>query len=248
LKSVADHILDRLSEWRHVSGAPLVLGICGPQGCGKSTVAAALQTGLAEQGASSAVLSLDDLYLSHAARARMAQDLHPLFATRGVPGTHDVALGLEVLAALKAGRAVHLPRFDKATDNPRPTSEWPCARQPCDVILFEGPACVWRTYVDDQLAGPYQLLFAEIDRLALLRAPDFDIVRHWRREQEHQLIAASAPNHPSAAMSDPEIDRFVQHYERITRHIAEDMPGRADLMIELDQSRQVFGTMFSDRG
>ena len=87
-------------------------------GGGKSTIAAALAA-----GGRAAVLSLDDLYLGPAARARLAATVDPLLATRGVPGTHDVALGRAVLAKLVARKPVALPRFDKATDAPRPVAD-----------------------------------------------------------------------------------------------------------------------------
>ncbi len=103
---------------------PLVVGLCGPQGSGKSTGAARVAALLAREGPRAAVLSSDDLYLPRAARAALAAEVHPLFATPGVPGTHAVALGLLTLAALRDGAPVVLPRFNKATDEPRPADEW----------------------------------------------------------------------------------------------------------------------------
>jgi len=32
------------------------------------------------------------------------------------------------------------------------------------------------------------------------------------------------------------VDRFVMHYERLTRHILAEMPGRADIVLDLDES------------
>lgn len=40
-------------------------------------------------------------------------------------------------------------------------------------------------------------------------------------------------------MSDAKVTRFVQHYERLTRHIIDEMPERADLVIYLDTMRRV---------
>jgi lactate dehydrogenase-like 2-hydroxyacid dehydrogenase len=40
-------------------------------------------------------------------------------------------------------------------------------------------------------------------------------------------------------MSDAEIGVFIQHYERLTRHILSDMPGHADLTIRLDAQRRI---------
>lgn len=258
--TVADLILARLPAWR-VAGAPLVVGLCGAQGSGKSTAAAALAAALCGQGLAVATLSLDDLYLGRAARRRLAAEVHPLLATRGPPGTHDVGLGLDVLARLRRGDAVRLPRFDKGRDAPCPLADWVDTPR-ADVVLFEGwcvgarpqaPAALaapvnalerdedgdgtWRRHVNDRLAGDYQALFA-VDRLVMLAAPDFAVVAGWRREQEHRLIAAHAVR-PPAAMSDGEVARFVAHFERLTRHIAVDLPPRADLRIGLGPARDI---------
>lgn len=52
---------------------PLVLGLCGAEGSGKSTVAAAL----AHRFPGTAILSLDDLYLPLDERRRLAREVHP---------------------------------------------------------------------------------------------------------------------------------------------------------------------------
>ena len=81
----------------------------------------------------------------------------------------------------------------------------------------EDPDGVWRSYVNDALAGAYQRLFSRIAFFALLLAPSFEIVPRWRQQQEHELRRRS----PSArTMTDDEVTRFVQLYERLTRHMA----------------------------
>lgn len=246
-----------MAQWiaEHVVDRTVVVGLSGAQGTGKSALAR-LTKGLLEQlfGLRVAILSLDDLYLSKAARGHRAETYHPLLVTRGVPGTHDVELGLHVLRSLRAGESVALPRFDKATDEPFPKFKWPIWNGPCDVVLFEG-WCVgarpqrgdeleapvnglerledstgdWRWYVNRQLAGAYQKLFAELDLLILLRPPDFDRVYAWREKQEARLRAAGGP----AVMTPTAVRRFVMHFERLTRFIWEEMPGRADAVIYL---------------
>lgn len=242
---------------------PLILGMCGSQGSGKSTLARGLIDRL---GVRAATLSLDDLYLGKAARAGLARDIHPLLATRGVPLTHDVALGCTILDAVKAGQPVRLPRFDKASDEPLPETRWEAIDGPLDLLIFEG-WCVgamaqdesdlaapindlerehdadgrWRRAVNAALAGPYQALFARIERLVLLAAPGFEVVRGWRTQQEAELRAtlAALGRDPVLAMTDAQVARFIQHYERITRAILAEMPGRADLTLNLDPDRDV---------
>jgi len=260
---IVQFIRDRLNDGLQ---RPLVIGLCGAQGSGKSTVSAQIQDRLAAIAIRTAVLSLDDLYLTRAERLHLAHEVHPLFATRGPPGTHDVRLGLSVLADLRAGRPVNLPRFDKSVDDRRPESEWESCATPVDVIVFEGwcvgataqsaaaliepvnalerhedPGCVWRTYANTALATDYADLFGALSHLVLLAAPSFEVVSDWRRQQEHDLKArlAAAGQSDGMTMSDAEVDRFIQYYERLTRHILREMPGRADLTIRLDAQRRI---------
>lgn len=251
-------VIDAIEHWRR-EGARLI-GLCGAQGCGKSTIAEAVRQDFAERGLRVAVLSLDDLYLPP---DRRPASVHPLFATRGVPGTHDVGLGMCVLEALKAGEGAALPRFDKATDHPVPPHDWPHIAAP-DVILFEGwcvgarpqsesalrtpvnalerdedPDGVWRAYVNQQLAGPYADLFARMDRLILLAAPGFEVVQGWRTQQEdalRQRLQAEGRD-TSGLMDATALRRFIAHYERLTRHILKDMPRYANMNIWLDSGR-----------
>lgn len=240
---------------------PLILGLCGSQGSGKSTLAAALKADLEKDGRRVAILSLDDLYLGGAERARLAHDIHPLFRTRGVPGTHDVARGIAIIDAVRAGRPVELPRFDKARDEPFAGME--AVAPPLDLLIFEGWCVgarpqqeralespvnalerdedrdgVWRRHVNAQLGGPYADLFARLDRLVLLAAPDFAVVRQWRGQQEDELRAKGGGD---KVMDEAGLDRFVQHYERLTCHILAEMPSWANLVLPLDRERRLRG-------
>ena len=245
---VADHADDRTR----------VLGLNGAQGTGKSTLARLLQRLLGRvHGVRAAVLSLDDLYLSRAQRLERAQTIHPLLATRGVPGTHDVELGIRVLRCLREGRPIALPRFDKATDERHRVADWPPWTGRCDLVIFEGwcmgarpqradeleapvnelertedPTGDWRWYVNRELGRRYQALFAELDMLVMLRPSSFEVVHAWREEQESRLRASSAG---PGVMTPAEVLRFVMHFERLTRFMWEEMPARADALIELGE-------------
>lgn len=241
--------------------SPVVFGICGAQGSGKSTLAGQLARELRDKGMAVAALSLDDLYLTRAEREALARDVHPLLRTRGVPGTHDVALGLSLLRDIDVGKPVLLPRFDKLADDRLPRDRWERVDRPLDVLIFEGwcvgarpqpagllgepinslerdrdPDGSWRAYVNAALAGDYQRLFEPIDFLTLLAAPTWDVVLEWRIEQELDLRQQSL-GHPGIAMDPAEIARFIQHYERLSRYILEEMPARADLTIPLGVDR-----------
>jgi len=244
----------------------LTVGLCGPQGSGKSTLAASLRQLLGSEGLSVATLSLDDLYLTSVERVALSESVHPLLRTRGVPGTHDVALGIEVLTALRRARPVALPSFDKSRDDRRPRQEWTRISDRVDVLLFEG-WCVgarpqtdeeliqpvnelerdedadgsWRRYVNTRLAGDYQRLFACIDLLVLLQAPSFDAVYDWRLEQEQKLRARlqGAGADVSRLMTPAQLRRFIAHYERLTRYILREMPARADVVLPIGELRRV---------
>jgi D-glycerate 3-kinase len=246
----------RIAEAASTHGPALGVGICGPQGSGKTTSARVLERLLAAKGLRAVILSLDDLYLPLAARRRLAAEVHPLLLTRGVPGTHEVPLGLELLAGLSRPGRTLMPRFDKASDDRLPEDRWTLLEGPFDVVLLEGwcvgarpqtraalqrpvnhlereddPQRIWRAFANTALAGPYQLLFGDLGLLLLFKVPSFAVVLGWRQEQEHKLA--------KPGMSDAEIAVFIQHYERLTRHIQTEMPGRADVVVRLDRDRSV---------
>jgi D-glycerate 3-kinase len=254
----------RIAERQRRAGRPCVVGLCGPQGSGKSTGAEAMRLLLEGDGLRVAILSLDDIYLTRAERGLLATTIHPLLATRGPPGSHDLALGNRLLDQLLTAARVALPSFDKATDERRPVEEWKTIQGHPDVVLFEG-WCVgarpeaaealaapindlernldkdgtWRGYVNTALAR-CQPLFSRIDFLILLKPPGFEVVARWRREQEAKLRGRNREHRPDLrVMTDEEVDRFVQHYERLTRHIIREMPARADAVVELGPEREL---------
>lgn len=243
--------------------APYFIGINGAQGSGKSTLASILQL-ILQQGMQQRVLklSIDDLYYGKAQRQKLADQIHPLLATRGVPGTHDIELGIALFSKLKrASGQIQLPAFDKAHDDRLPIAQWQTVTLPLDIVILEGwcvgaqpqsqhqlqqplnclevnedPDGTWRQYVNQQLAGPYSRLFSRLDRLIMLQIPDFSKVFAWRGLQE-QKLQARQPD--AACMSPTELKRFIMHYERITRHTLNHPPSQVDLLLKLDEQHQI---------
>ncbi len=212
----AGPLAERIGRLRVSEERAILVGVSGAQGSGKTTFARFLSEWLARRlRLSAACVSLDDFYLTKAGRRTLARRAHPLLETRGVPGTHDIALAHRILDALTrpgAGRKVAVPAFDKAADDRAPERDWPRADAPADVVLLEG-WCVgaraqppealgapvneleaaedrdaaWRTGVNERLRTDYAELFDRLDILVMLRVPSFDSVFEWRALQERKL-------------------------------------------------------------
>ncbi|MDR3389202.1 MAG: kinase [Rudaea sp.] len=249
---------------------PWLVGVSGLQGSGKSTLAAQLVERARAQGMYALGMSIDDFYFGRSRRLRLARTVHPLLATRGVPGTHDLPLLESTLRDLRrasARRPARVPRFDKGRDTRLPPSRWRHVTRPPELVILEGwcvgvtaePAHAlrrplnllereqdrdarWRTWVNAQLERDYAALWRRLDRLVLLRAPRFRVVRQWRDEQERALRQRNAPR----AMSPAVLRRFLMHYERLSRQALRGLPAHADLCLALDRQRRV--TRIVERG
>lgn len=236
------------------NGPPLI-GVSGAQGSGKSTLVRSVA-----QAIGAAHLSLDDVYLTPHQRAHLVARVHPLFATRGPPGTHDLPLLSGVLDALTAAdetSATPLPSFDKLADDRLPSGVWPVFHGRPTVILIEGwclgatpqppenlaepvnalerdedPDGQWRGAINRFLVGPYATMFGRFDSLLHLRAPAFDVVQAWREEQQAGLLGRQLFQGEKVGLF-----RFIQHYERLTRHMLNGgvLPG---LIVQLDTDRR----------
>src|SRR3546814_7612767 len=98
---VCEPLAARAARLRQVRKRTALIGLCGAQGSGKTTIVAATRILLEARGLSTVALSIDDFYLTHEARQRLAREVHPLFATRGPPGTHKVPLAGAALEQLR---------------------------------------------------------------------------------------------------------------------------------------------------
>ncbi len=257
---LAEEILGRVS----CHTGTYVVGINGSQGSGKSTLASLLVVLLKEMlGLRAINLSLDDFYFTHVERENLAREIHPLLKTRGVPGTHDVALAIKTLEALKKHGNVPIPRFDKSIDDRCNEALWPKVLAPVDVIIVEG-WCLglkqehqdsllepindlerkedngdWRQYVNECLGQEYQELFSQLDMLVMLKAPSFESVFLWRLLQEKKLAEKTKIDSGIKIMSQEELLRFIAHYERLTKHALKTLPSIADIVFELNSDHAV---------
>ena len=236
-----------------------VLGISAPPGSGKSTLAACMVALATQQGLRAATLSLDDVYLPAAQRQRLASQVHPLLATRGPPGSHDLPLALDTIASLRQGRACALPRFDKLADDRLPALHWPRAPAGLDLLIVEGwmlaagaqtaqaliapvnalerehdPDRRWRQWCNQRLAQDYPALWQQLDWWCCLQPPGWESVLGWRAEQEARLAASQQ----RAGMSLAALEHFLAHFERVGRHALATLPGKAALCIGIDAQRR----------
>ncbi|MBH0063204.1 HAD-IIB family hydrolase [Pseudoalteromonas sp. NZS71] len=248
------------------TNTPIFVAINGCQGSGKTTLADFLVTWFSKNTPlNSVALSIDDFYLAKQARSELAKDVHPLFTTRGVPGTHDVALMNSTITNLLAGEVnVPLPRFNKHEDDCVPASDWLTNEKSVDIVILEGWCVgsepqplfslseplneleqqfdkegVWRRCVNSCLANEYKAVFNLIDYTVMLKAPSFSDVFTWRQEQEQKLIAKKGEG--SGTMTNEQLVYFISHFERITRENLNTLSAKANALIELDSNRDISG-------
>jgi len=249
-------LVGRLIDRTAREGPPLI-GIVGAQGSGKTTLARA-----AADAFGAVQISIDDVYLTRARRELMAEEVHPLFLTRGPPGTHDLQLLNRLIKSLKTGRpdeVVLIPDFDKREDDRLPVRDWRIVSGRPRAILVdawclgavaEDEAALaepvnalerdrdadgrWRTAVNGFVAGAYADLAARFDAIVYLRPPTFDVVLDWRCQQEADLLGVPPGRLPSQERA--RLAGFIQYFERITRRMMDGGVG-ADVVVQLDRNR-----------
>ena len=264
-------LAEEIASFREQARRPLLVGINGGQGSGKSTLGALLANLLTRlHGLNTIAISIDDFYLGRISRRDFAASVHPLLQTRGVPGTHDVPLMRAVIASLMRGDGeVALPQFDKASDDCVPAAAWDVVKAPVDLVVLDGwclgvpaqdddaliqpvnqleseedPDAIWRRYVNRKIQSDYEPFYREIDILVMLQAPSFDCVFDWRLEQEKKLKAGISEQGGQSAsnnrlMTASQLQRFIQHYQRLMEHAIRVLPAQAHYLFELDALRNV---------
>jgi len=236
---------------------PPLIAVVGAQGSGKTTLARA-----AADRFGAAQISIDDVYLTRAEREAMARAVHPLFVTRGPPGTHDLSLLQQLIDDLSTAGAddeTRIPDFDKRGDDRRPVADWRIFRGRPSAILIDAwclgalpedaaalmppvnpleadqdPDGGWRRAVNGFVGGAYADFIARVDAVLFLRAPSFDVVLDWRCQQEADLLGVAPADLPAAERE--RLVGFIRYFERITRRM---LAGgvRADVVVQLDRNR-----------
>jgi len=251
-------------------GDTLFIGFSGGQGSGKTTTAGILKIILKNFFKRSVhVSSIDDFYKTLQERKKMANVIHPLFKTRGVPGTHDVNLikNFFNLVKKKKFKKIKLPKFDKSRDNRLNKKHWFNIKKKPEIIILEGWSVgakpqlnlsikkpknnlekyedkdlIWRKYVNQKLKKEYKKLFKMIDYFIFMKIPNFKMVFKWRLLQEKKLKKKSYLH--KKIMSYNEVKRFIMFYERITLQMIKDLSKSASIIMLLKNNHQIKKILF----
>ena len=247
-----------------------IIGLTGGQGAGKSTITQIIKLIFEiKYNFNVTFFSIDDFYKTLRERETLSKKIHPMFKTRGVPGTHDTKLLSKIFNDLskKNFKPVYVPRFDKSIDDRFPKSKWQKISNKPDLIIFEGwcvgakaqtkkqllkpinileknndSKLVWRTKVNKELNSNYRKIFSKIDCLVFLKVPNFECVYKWRLLQENKLKLTSKGK---KIMSPKQVREFIMYYERITKQMLEDLSKNAYAVLSLDKKHRLSKLKFN---
>ena len=251
-------------------GNTLFLGLSGGQGSGKTTVTGILKIILKKFFKRRIyVISIDDFYKTLKDRNKMTNKIHPLFATRGVPGTHDLYLIKNFFDNVrkKKIKKMKIPKFNKATDDRINKKYWISIKKKPEIVMLEG-WCVgakpqsnflikkpvnslekyedrdltWRKYANEKLKNEYKKFFAMIDYFIFIKIPNFKMVFKWRIIQENKLRKKLHSN--KKIMSYAQIKRFIMFYERITLQMIKDLSKSASIVMLLNKNHEIKKVLF----
>ncbi|MBP56804.1 MAG: hypothetical protein CML89_03760 [Rhodobiaceae bacterium] len=244
---------------------PVLIGLTGGQGSGKTTLSDFVQLTLKKGfNKKTTGFSIDDIYKSQRDRELLGEEIHPMCKVRGVPGTHDVDLGLKTIESLNNASyetITSIPVFSKPLDRHLPESEWVQFKGKPDFIFFDGWFCgakplsennwlpplneleekedpdgVWSRWYNKELSGDYQKLFNSFDILLMIKVPNMEHIFESRWIQEKTLEKnITDPEMKKKIMTKEEIIHFVMHYERLTRYVLEEIPKFADIVLHRDK-------------
>jgi len=251
---------------------PLIIGLAGGQGSGKTTISLILSIILKKYFKLNVfIVSIDDFYKTRRDRKILSKTKHSLLMTRGVPGTHDINLMMNFFKKVKTKKFnnLQIPKFNKATDDRCKKNLWYKLKSKPDVIIFEGwcvgakaqtinqlkkpinslekvhdQSAKWRSHVNNQLKTTYGTLFKQLDGLLYLKAKNFDLLRKWRLKQERKLWVQTENKKNLKVMSSGDVINFMQTYQRITQQMFKDALKSSSIIMSLNSNHQIENIKF----
>ena len=197
-------------------------------------------------------------------RDKISNTIHPLFKTRGVPGTHDTNLINKFFDFIKKKKfkKFKLPKFDKSIDDRLNKKYWFNVKERPEIVIFEGwcvgakpqpnsllkkpinilekyedEDLIWRKHANEKLKRKYKKIFAMIDNFIFMKIPHFNMVFKWRLLQERKLKKGSHTT--KKIMSYNKIKRFIMFYQRTTLQMFKDMPNTASVVLTLNNKHKI---------
>ena len=234
--------------------------IAGSQGSGKSTLTTILKLVLEKFYKKKVMLlSIDDYYLSKNKRQELSKKIHPLLITRGVPGTHNISvLKKDIINFQKKKFPIVAPLFNKLKDD---ISSKKKIIKKAEILLLEGWCCgsppiskdylfkninrlettldknkAWRQYYNSQLQKDYKKVFSLFDQQIYIQPPSFTYILKWRYAQEKSNALKLKSR---TFMKKTDLQKFVQHYEKLTKWMIKTMPAKADMLIKIDSNQKI---------
>ena len=231
--------------------------IAGPQGSGKSSLSKLIKLYLEKfYDKSVIIISMDDFYLSKKQRTQLSKNIHPLFLTRGVPGTHDLGLmNKKIKQILNKEFPIYLPIFDKVSDTRKRTYKKVLK---ADVIIFEGWCAgaqpvdlnylqknfnnleknkdknfIWRNSYNKYL-NEYQKIFSKFNYFIYFQFNHWDHVLNWKYKQELEL----RDKKKDLALK-KYLKEFVQYYEKVSKWMHLKVPKYCNILIKLDTHQKI---------
>ncbi|HIB94381.1 MAG TPA: uridine kinase, partial [Candidatus Lambdaproteobacteria bacterium] len=215
------------------------------------------------------VSSIDDFYKTLKDRNKMSYTTHPLFKTRGVPGTHDINLVKKFFYFIKKKKfeKTKLPKFDKSIDDRLKKKYWYNIKERPEIVILEGwcvgakpqsnslikkpinilekyedKNLIWRKHINERLKREYKKLFEMIDCYIFMKIPNFHMVFKWRLLQENKLRKKS--RFKKKIMPYNKIKRFIMFYQRITLQMIKDLSKSASIVMLLNKNHEIKKVLF----
>ncbi|CAD8176677.1 unnamed protein product [Paramecium octaurelia] len=235
-------------------GSPLLIGLQGMQGVGKTTLGVQMKTLFSSLNIQFDSISIDDFYLSYVDWEKLDKTKYKY---RGPPGTHDYQMIIKTLKSFKEGNSIEVPIFDKSLHNGQGDRVGQKTIK-CQVLLFEGWFVGYKSkclqefkqkqmaklqlngkdydenlevFINEQLKL-YEPVWEQFDLLIQLKPNPFELSLKWRLEAEKEMRLKTGNG-----MSDEQIVDFVTFFWNCLHPLIYNELN-CDLVIEVNEARQ----------